>query len=307
MPPTFRRAAVALATAAVLLTLPATAFGQATRTWVSGVGDDANPCSRTAPCKTFAGAISKTASRGEISVLDPGGFGGVTITKPITIRGRGATASALVSGTNAIVVNAGANDRVSLVGLDIIGIGTGLNGVRVLNAGRVSIRDVEISGFIRAAVVVAPGSGGAPRVMINRSTFSENGIGVLAGPESNGATRIGLSIRNSDISDNHCGIVASSRGINTTAPTSACGTINTLNNLPVEVRAFRNTVSDHVHTGVYSRGAAAKITIGENEITGNDFAGLLRINSGLIPSAGGNVITDNGTSGVGPSSTIARE
>ena len=52
--------------AVVLGLLPLPALGQATRTWVSGVGDDANPCSRTAPCKTFAGAISKTAAGGEI-------------------------------------------------------------------------------------------------------------------------------------------------------------------------------------------------------------------------------------------------
>src|ERR1051325_10547439 len=75
---------------------------QATRTWVSGVGDDANPCSRTAPCKTFAGAISKTAGGGEINVLDPGGFGGVTITKSLTISST-FEAGVLVSGTNAII------------------------------------------------------------------------------------------------------------------------------------------------------------------------------------------------------------
>src|SRR5919197_344182 len=84
------------------LALPGTAFGQATRTWVSGVGDDANPCSRTAPCKTFAGAISKTAAGGEISVLDPGGFGAVTITKGMTIDGGQGSgfASILAAGTN---------------------------------------------------------------------------------------------------------------------------------------------------------------------------------------------------------------
>src|SRR5438093_5866225 len=81
------------------------AQAQATRTWVSGVGDDANPCSRTAPCKTFAGAISKTAAGGEINVLDPGGFGAVTITKSITIRSDHVEAGVLVSGTNAIIVN----------------------------------------------------------------------------------------------------------------------------------------------------------------------------------------------------------
>src|SRR5687768_13094891 len=87
------------------LMLSGTAFAQATRTWVSGVGDDANPCSRTAPCKTFAGAISKTAAGGEISVLDPGGFGAVNITKSITIDGRGTLASILASGTNGVLIN----------------------------------------------------------------------------------------------------------------------------------------------------------------------------------------------------------
>src|ERR1700684_214008 len=82
----------------------APAHAQATRTWVSGVGDDANPCSRTAPCKTFAGAISKTAAGGEISVLDPGGFGGVTITQSITLDGDGTLASILVASTNGITI-----------------------------------------------------------------------------------------------------------------------------------------------------------------------------------------------------------
>src|SRR5436853_7548105 len=115
--------------AAVLLSLVYVDFAsaQATRTWVSGVGDDANPCSRTAPCKTFAGAISKTAAGGEINVLDPGGFGGVTITKSITLRST-FEAGVLVSGTNAIIVNAGVNDTVILEVLDIEGLGTGLNG-----------------------------------------------------------------------------------------------------------------------------------------------------------------------------------
>src|ERR1700681_4351769 len=85
----------------------APASAQATRTWVSGVGDDVNPCSRTAPCKTFPGAISKTAIGGEINCLDPGGFGGVTITKAITISCEAGTAGVLVQGTNAIVISAG--------------------------------------------------------------------------------------------------------------------------------------------------------------------------------------------------------
>src|ERR1700680_4043197 len=104
------------------------AQAQASRTWVSGVGDDANPCSRTAPCKTFAGAISKTAVGGEINVLDPGGFGAVTITKAISIVNEGVgEAGVLVSGTNGIVVQVGATEVVNLRGLFINGLGTGLS------------------------------------------------------------------------------------------------------------------------------------------------------------------------------------
>src|SRR5512147_929574 len=113
----------------------AVAQAQATRTWVSGVGDDANPCSRTAPCKTFAGAISKTAAGGEIDALDSAGFGAVTITKAITIDGSAVLASVLGTGVNGIVVAAGATDVVILRGLSLNGAGTGLAGVR-FNTGK---------------------------------------------------------------------------------------------------------------------------------------------------------------------------
>src|SRR5476649_1743117 len=106
-----------------LIFCSAPAYAQATRTWVSGVGDDANPCSRTAPCKTFAGAISKTAAAGEINCIDPGGFGALTITKAITIDCANTEAGVLVAGTNGFSVNAGAGDVVTLRGLDIFGTG----------------------------------------------------------------------------------------------------------------------------------------------------------------------------------------
>src|SRR6266516_6845982 len=114
----FRFTINAVAIAIFTFAFASMAQAQATRTWVSGVGDDVNPCSRTAPCKTFAGAISKTATGGEINVLDPGGFGAVTITKSITISSEGFEAGVLVSSTNGIIVNA-AGGTVILRGLDI--------------------------------------------------------------------------------------------------------------------------------------------------------------------------------------------
>lgn len=120
---------------------------QATRTWVSGVGDDVNPCSRTAPCKTLAGTISKTAAGGEINAIDPNGFGAVTITKSITIVAAGVTGGILASGTNGVNVSAGPNDVVVLRGLDIEGAGTGQNGIRFLSGKALHVEQVTIRGF----------------------------------------------------------------------------------------------------------------------------------------------------------------
>src|SRR3954471_14877129 len=129
-----RLARMAPALALIALAIPASASAQATRTWVSGVGDDANPCSRTAPCKTFAGAISKTATGGEINCLDPGGFGGVTIIKSMSIVCQYTEGGVLVSGAgvNGIVVNGISTSVVYLRGLDIFGAGNAQNGVRFI-------------------------------------------------------------------------------------------------------------------------------------------------------------------------------
>lgn len=141
-----------VATALIAVAAPP-AFAQATRTWVSGVGDDANPCSRTAPCKTFAGAISKTAVGGVISALDSGGFGAVNITKSLTIDGTGTNASILAFGSNGVTVN-GAGIDVVLRNIDIngtlpaAGCG-GVSGVLVNQASSVRLDGVAISGMQR--------------------------------------------------------------------------------------------------------------------------------------------------------------
>ena len=135
-----------LALTVLTLGISSIANAQATRTWVSGVGDDANPCSRTAPCKTFAGAISKTAPSGEISVLDPGGFGAVNITKALTINGDGTLAAILNSGVTGIIVNAGANDVVYIRNISINGAGTGLNGIRYIAGKALHVENCNIYG-----------------------------------------------------------------------------------------------------------------------------------------------------------------
>jgi hypothetical protein len=185
-------AAVAGAICLSLFSMPANA--QATRTWVSGVGDDANPCSRTAPCKTFAGAISKTAPAGEINVLDPGGFGAVTITKSITISSVGFEAGVLVSGTAGIVVNAAGTDTIILEGLDIEGLGTGLNGITVLAGGQVYVTRCKIHHFTSNGINMASSTSGA-HLFVKDSDIFQNGTAnsnpLTGGVNINGAANVG--------------------------------------------------------------------------------------------------------------------
>jgi hypothetical protein len=166
------------------------ANAQASRTWVSGVGDDVNPCSRTAPCKTFAGAISKTAVGGEIDVLDPAGYGAVTITKSITIEGADFVASVLVSGTNAIVIQAGTG-TVHLRNLRFNGIGTGLNAIRVLSAARVTIEGCTIFDFTQGGIDIEPNA--LSKVAVSDTSIRNvNGFGVQAKPAMGGGVLLSL-------------------------------------------------------------------------------------------------------------------
>ncbi|MGH8557212.1 MAG: hypothetical protein ACRESZ_07060 [Methylococcales bacterium] len=190
------------------------ARAQASRTWVSGVGDDANPCSRTAPCKTFAGAISKTAALGEINCIDPGGFGAVTITKSITIACDYTEAGVLVSGTNGIVVNTAASDIVTLKGLDFEGLSTGLNGITFIAGGTLHVHKVQIRGFRNggSGINFAPNTGSA-ELYVADSYITDNGnsgttAGILIRPSS--AANAFVSINRTQLENNSAGIRADS-------------------------------------------------------------------------------------------------
>src|SRR4051794_4169448 len=159
------------------------AYAQASRTWVSGVGDDANPCSRTAPCKTFAGAISKTAAGGEINALDPAGYGSLTITKAITIDGGGGhVASVLVSGTNGINVAAGAADIVILRNLRFNGLArSGLTAIRYTSGSALVVENCAIYGFSTAGVAAATSAGGT-KLIVTNTTITNSDIGINLAP-----------------------------------------------------------------------------------------------------------------------------
>jgi parallel beta helix pectate lyase-like protein len=288
----------------VWLVIPSHAFGQATRTWVSGVGDDANPCSRTAPCKTFAGAISKTATNGEINCLDSGGFGGVTITKSITIDCRSVHGGVLVSGTNAIVVNAPSTSNVALRGLAINGLGTSLNAIRVLAARSVRMRGLEIFGFTRNAVDIE--SSTFVRAYLTNSFVHDNGgNGVLVAPAAAGGASSRITIRRSEIDTNGCGATASSFLSDPAFNfASNCGVLQSGTARLAVITSFNSTFSDNTGAGIFASGGSGVQRIGGNEIFANG-TGLLSTGGGAILSWGDNYVAGNTTDG-NPTGPITR-
>ena len=275
------------ALALIALAVPSAASGQATRTWVSGVGDDANPCSRTAPCKTFAGAISKPANGGEINCLDPGGFGGVTITKSLTIKCHYTEGGVLVSGTNAIVINATATDKVTLKGLDINGIGVGaqtsLSGVKVLSARHVNLIDNEIYRF-QSGVTIAPTSA-QTAVVLKGNHIHDNGIGVINAPGNNLITFTSATLRYNELQDNTCAVVVSAFGTNASTPSAAtnCGTNTAASgiNKTAIVDLWNNGINLNGF-GVFSRGASAQANLAYNQVNANGNFGLRSLDSGVL-------------------------
>jgi hypothetical protein len=282
----------------------APASAQATRTWVSGVGDDANPCSRTAPCKTFPGAISKTAAGGEINCLDPGGMGQVTVTKSMTISCEAGTAGIVFSSGSAVNFNGGTTDYLFLKGLDIEGLAkTGTSssvaGVSFNSGQLLHIEDCVIRDAVTAGVLIKSTTASSTFV-ITRTTLFNNGNGVngggisvqptvnvqgtidrvVANRNSFGVVLNGtlggsynVNVRDSVLSANiQAGFSASSGAVVTQAMLTRVAAVNN-------------------GTGIQATGSPT-LRVGASEITGNG-TGV----SGTVGSYGTNQLNNNGSDG----------
>jgi hypothetical protein len=303
-----RKTALSLA-AAALLCLASTAQGQATRTWVSGVGNDANPCSRTAPCKTFAGALSKTAAGGEINVLDPGGFGTLTITKSITIINDSAIGGVLASGTNGIVISAGVNDVVTLRGLDINGLGPtssspqGLNGVRFLSGKGLHVQNCRIYGFAQQGIDFEPNSLGS-QLEVQGTYISENTAkGILVKPAVGGSAKVALDqvhlVNNADgfKADATNGAIQATVRESVATGNSGAGFHAFSPGANVAAVLIDHAAAVNNGTGIFSdTGAGSTIRITDMTVTGNG-TGLSFTGSAKISSFGNNHNNGNATEG----------
>ncbi len=266
----------------------AIAQAQATRTWVSGVGDDAYPCSRTAPCKTFAGAISKTATNGEINCLDPAGYGAVTITKSITIDCEDTQGSILASLTNGVILN-GASIDVRLRGLSIGGAGNGINCIRALGSGnnRLTLDEVVCSGFTQHGVSIENSNGTFKLVVLNSSFRNNSGNGINTFVTGTGSASVAVDsslFAFNNIAVNFgaaaSGSVQDSTITNNTTGLRADGGTSIL--------AAKDNQITHNSTGVFAANGAT-VRIGGNLITANT-VGLSGAN---IFTWGGNFVDGN--------------
>jgi hypothetical protein len=258
-----------------MLALSAVAQAQATRTWVSGVGDDVNPCSRTAPCKTFAGAISKTAAKGEIDCLDPGGFGAVTITKSITIDGTyGAGFGGILAAlTNGIIVNdasSGAPNTsiVHLRNLSINGAGNGTDGIRFLSARELYVESCVVWGFGSSATSdgldIAPTTGTLFNITVKDSIFKDNGGDGIR--QSTAIGTLNASYDNVTLTGNTNGLEA----------TGGTGSIS------------NSTVDDNATSGIQASGGAI-VNANSNEVTNNGTSGFNCVSPSTIRLNNNNV------------------
>ena len=298
--------------ASMLYAAPAAA--QASRTWVSGVGDDVNPCSRTAPCKTFAGTISKTAAGGEINCLDPGGWGAVTITKSMTIDCSQFPGSILNSGTNGInVVNTVATDKVVIRGLEINAsslVSPGLSGVRFIGAGTLILENMVIRGnTLSGGLGVNFAPNGAAELYMSNVTVSNNGNGSTGGgievsPAAGGSAQVVLTnVRSLD--NNNFGFRATTvnttnvAGINVTVDgsffsgnTAGFAVVTPPSTTSATVMVSNSTVSNNTNQGLFASGATARIRVGNTSITNNGIA-LAAGGGAIINTYGDNRLNGN--------------
>ena len=291
------------------------AQGQATRTWVSGVGDDVNPCSRTAPCKTWAGAISKTAAGGEIDALDPGGYGTLTITKSITVDGTtgagwGSTLNS--GGINGFVINdslsAAPNSvKVTLRNLSINGAGTtaGLNGIRFISGLQLMVENVSIENQSNHGIDVSLNAAINGLVKISNVDVKRCGGAGVSLQNANAGGQVRAIIDNSRFTHNNHGIHAQNRS--RAIARNSVFSLNTTNGVFADstsgfatVRVWGSNISLNGGNGVRAGnvgGGVSGLEIAQNQINNNGGNGALVGTGGAIETFSNNSIRGNGTDG----------
>jgi hypothetical protein len=304
----------AIAGALLALGLSAAPAHAANRTWVSGHGTDSGACTRAAPCATFAFALTQTAAGGEIDVLDPAGYGPVTITKAISIVNDGVGAAGIRAASgNAITINVGASDSVHLRGLTIEGLGSGANGILFTTGGNLAIENCVVRNFSKAGIrispfifsvsntiasnngafgiFVRPASPGAVTGVLSKVTANNNGIGIAVEADSIIVGSANVTIVDSEASNNaFSGVAATSR------PRFPA---------PVAVMLRNVVASSNSGEGLAAVEHLTILRVAHSVVTGNG-TGVSTSSGGIINSYGDNDINGNTNDNFGALTPLAK-
>jgi hypothetical protein len=282
---------------------------QAQRVFVAATGTDGNPCTFASPCRSFQHAHDTTGAGGEIDVLDPAGYGAVTITKAISIQGHGFSGITVASGANGITINAGASDKISLRGLLLDGVGTGSIGIFFTGGSSLEIQESVIRNFSQVGIFFEPNA--SSNLSLSDTLISDNKEeGILIRPLGSGAVN-GILDR-VQVINNGAGISAenfSTGSLNVTISDSAV--VESAIGLGIACDAFsgggpsacvvRNSTSAYNLYGLTTNNATLWVT--RSTITGNSLGFGPNFNGGSTISFGDNSVVGNGTDGA-PTSTI---
>jgi hypothetical protein len=298
---------IAAAVTAASLLAASDAAAQAARTFVSGSGSDANPCTLTAPCRSFAQALTQTNAGGEITILDPAGYGAVNITKSVSIinDGVGEAGVTVTSASNAIVVNVGASDVVNLRGLTLVGGGIGNQGVLFNNLGKLNIQNCVIRGFTDGIELNPTGTAQFNISDTLVSDVSDIGIVLQSGGsgtvtavfnrvQASGAVNEGILVNGINSTGSVNATITSST-VNASTTAFGVNVVSTNNKAITRVMIVNSVVSDN-SVGVVVNGMNATAFLAKTTIAGNTTA-FSNSNSGALFSFGDNSIKSNGNDG----------
>jgi hypothetical protein len=274
-----------LLTATFALVLPAQAT--LTRTFVSAAGSDANPCTITQPCATFAHAYSLTAASGIIAALDPGKYGPLTITGAITINGNGWAAITAPAAGNGITINAGGSDNVALIGLEIDGAGAGYDGIVLNSAGSLTVTNCTLQNFTFDGSHGTTGDGilmqpttGTLAFTITNTTASNNGfVGIYFFPPSGSPSANGVI--------DHVVAVANQYGIAVNPASTTGGSI--------VVTVSDSIASNNSNDGIFTNSGSGTLKLSIDNVTMSGNGTGIEARSPTNVLLGRSVITGNGT------------
>jgi hypothetical protein len=302
--------AAALALAATLPTMPAQAG--ASRTFVSAAGSDSNPCTITLPCRNFAAAYMQTGPNGQVDALDPGNYGSLTITGPVSIEGHGWASMSATTGA-AITINANTSDKINIVGVVLDGLGIVDNtGIQFNSGGSLIVRDSVIRNFYEDGIFFVPNSSGASYIFVSNTLVSGNrGYGIAIFPDGSGTTA-GVLNHVELINNGDAGLNVGSGG--QTIKVTVSDSVSAFNvndgidagvtGGAVTVVVRNSTVANNGHNGLSANvptgAGVATILVTRSTITGNGAAGWNIIPPGVVVSYGDNNIDGNGGTNPNP-------